>query len=287
MATGELDLVVAGTHQKIAMGRSRDCNVLQRKPLVPSNNLPTQKQKSSESTKQRPIENQCDIESNSSRSSLQEIDKPVIWVDIVRKLPIPEVATPITTNPELTAPVRAPTNARPGLLPVAFQIYLQKNFSLMAEVDTAKRRRSDNRQIFRTEQEEDVNWTSNAPRPSEWQRKPPITRKKNRTVNLEKWLELTDGLEGIHLQGREPRITNPLQPCRRNPTKKSKIQNHSFDFQLEWPHNGKRVTFQPNNPGKQSNGKQRRRRRAKRKTKKVFFAVYLKSIFQRNDNTLD
>lgn len=278
MATGELDLVVAGVPQKIALGniRSRDSNAFQRAPLAPPNNLSTRKQKSGETTMKRPTESLCDTESNSSRSSLRESDKPVIWVDIVRKLPTPEVETPIITktNPKLPASVPVVNNSRQGLLPVAFQIYLQTNFSLMAEVETAKKRRSDNRHIFRTEQEDDVNWTSNAPRPSDRLQKPPFARKKNRiskNVNLRKWLELPDGLKGIHLQGREPRKTNPLQPCPRNLAKNCSIQNQSFDFPLEWVLPRKGTTFQPINPGKQMtrSRKQRRRRRTKRKTQKV------------------
>ncbi|KAI9560013.1 hypothetical protein GHT06_014023 [Daphnia sinensis] len=276
MATGGLDLVVAGVPQKIAVGniRNRDSNALQRPPLAPSNNLSTRKQKSDgETTSKRPTESLCDTESNSSRSSLRESDKPVIWVDIARKLPTPEVATPIITATERKLPASVPVPTRQGLLPVAFQIYLQTNFSLMAEVETAKKRRSDNRHIFRTEQEDDVNWTSHAPRPSDWLQNAPFARKKNRTrknVNVGKWLELPDGLKGIHLQGREPRKTNPLQPSPRNLAKNGSIQHHSFDLPLEWDLPGKGTIFQPINLGKPTNQsrKQRRRRRMKRKTKK-------------------
>ncbi|XP_057366088.1 uncharacterized protein LOC130686945 [Daphnia carinata] len=273
MATRELDLIVAGVPQKIAIGniRSRDSNVLQRPPLVQSNNLSIRKQKIGETTMKRPTESLCDTESNSSRSSIQELHKPIIWVDIARKLPTPEVATPIVTatNQKLSVPVPIPNNPRQGLLPVAFQIYLQTNFSLMAEVETAKKRRSDNRHIFRTEQEDDVNWTSHAPRPSDWLQKPSFegkTNRANKNAKLGKWLQLPDGLKGIHLQGREPRKTNPLQPGPRNLSKS--IQHHSFDLPLEWVIPGTGTTLQPINLGKQTNRSRKRRRRTKRKTKK-------------------
>ncbi|XP_046462170.1 uncharacterized protein LOC124208476 isoform X2 [Daphnia pulex] len=284
MAAGELNLFVAGIQQKIVVEKSRtrepDCYKL--KLSQGSRTKEAYNRKPNivvllKTAKKRPTELLCETESNCSSSSVQEETKPVIWVDIVKKFPSPEVETlPVTkpTSSRKLPSVWMPRNSRSGILPEGFQIYIQKNLNLIADVQTAKRRRSDNRDIFRTEQEDDVNWTSNAPRPSEWLLKPPLQRKKKRnrkSIKFEKWLQLPScGLQGIHLEGREPRKTNPLQPGPRNqkPAKQRQIRNCSPDYEMGWVYDGEKVTFQLINQGKQKNKSEKKRRRRRIKTKK-------------------
>lgn len=289
MATGELNLFVAGIQQKIVVehSRTKEADSYKLKLSQGSRSKEVFKQKPNsvvlKTTKKRPTGLSCETESNCSSSSVQEGNKPVIWVDIVKKLPIPEIASLPVTKPtssrKLSTSVWMPKNSRQGLLPEGFQIYIQKNLNLIAEIQKAKLKRSDNRDIFRTEQEDDVNWTSNAPRPFEWLLKSPLQRKKKRnrkSINFEKWLQLPCGLQGIHLEGREPRRNRPPLHGPRNPkpAKQCKIRNCSPDYEMGWVYDGKRVSFQLVNQGKQMNetGKKRRRRRIK--TKKVLISSY-------------
>ncbi len=285
MAAGELNLFVAGIQQKIVVEQSRtkeaDSYKLKLSQGSRTREVCNQKPNSVvlKTTKKRPTELLCETESNCSSSSVQEETKPVIWVDIVKKLPSPEVETLPVTKPtssrKLPTSVWMPKNCRTGILPEGFQIYIQKNLNLIADVQTAKQRRSDNRDIFRTEQEDDVNWTSNAPRPSEWLLKPPLQRKKKRnrkSKKFEKCLQLPScGLQGIHLEGREPRKTNPLQPgpCNQKPAKQCKIRNCSPGYEMGWVYDGNKVTFQLINQGKQKNKTEKKRRLRRIKTKKV------------------
>lgn len=217
-----------------------------------------------------------DTESNSSISSNQVTNQPVIWVDIVKKIAAPE----ITKRDEKLQPRKTPTffspyNVRRGLLPDGFKSFLLNKLSLIAEVQTAKKRRLDNRQIFRP-QEDNINWTSNAPRPSEWLLKPRPPHKKIGKVRVKSKtrLELPDGLQGIPLPGREPRITNVRQP--RSGNKKTTIKkkwHSSYAKPLQNPLNvgqlPKKVTFQlPNKT--MTAGKKKKKRRRTRKKAKVF-----------------
>lgn len=293
MAAGELNLFVAGIQQKIVVEQSRtkepDSYKLKLSQGSRTKEACNRKPNSVilKTAKKRPTELLCETESNCSSSSVQEETKPVIWVDIVKKLPSPEVEAPLPvtkpTSSRKLPSVWMPRNSRSGILPEGFQIYIQKNLNLIADVQTAKRRRSDNRDIFRTEQEDDVNWTSNAPRPSEWLLKPPLQRKKKRnrkSIKFEKWLQLPCGLQGIHLEGREPRKTNPLQPGPRNqkPAKQCQIRNCSPDCEMGWVY--EKGTFQLINQGKQKNKSEKKRRRRRIKTKKVL-KLFTPIIFKR------
>lgn len=295
MATGELNLFIAGVQQKIFVehGRMKETTdsyklKLSRTKVVftPKSNSVVLKTRTKQST-----ELVCETESNCSSSSFLEANRPVIWVDIVKKLPTQEVSTLSIAKPTSRKPATSIWTAKKShqgdLLPDGFQIYIRKNLNLIAEVQSAKRRRSDNRDIFRAEQEDDVNWTSNAPRPSEWLLKPPLPRKKKRnrkSIHFEKWLQLPCGLQGIHLQGREPRKNSPRP---KKSAKSRNIQNCSSDnYELGWMNDEKKVTFQLVNQAKKMNKteKTRRRRQKRNKTKKVFlfmFHILTDIIFKR------
>lgn len=150
-----------------------------------------------EQTKKAEVsEARWDVESE--RSQVSQVSSagrnPVIWVDIVSKVMSQASGAPSTpTTPSLASPRRS--------LPDTFQDYLRENLRLMAEIRTAKKRRLYNRHILRAP-DEDLNWTSNAPRPC----RPPLllalaqVRKKRRRNES---LDIPPGLSGVRVQATE------------------------------------------------------------------------------------
>lgn len=278
MATAPLDLFVSGI-QKIVAGHclQPELTKYHRGTQVTAGFIQKSKKNVAfKPTKKRPTEIYWDTESNSSNSSCQVTEQPVIWVDIVKKYPVQE-----ETKKEVKIPIRkvlsfwTPSSAR-GLLPDGFQIFLQKNLSLIAEVQMAKRRRSDNRQIFRP-QEDNMNWTSNAPRPQLLSKHFPL-QKKNCKIRVKKKtvLEVPEGIQGVHLKGREPIKTNPRQPRPRISKKPVKNPTRSEYRHLNLGNKVKRVTFYlPNMNRKKINnrGRKRRRRRTRKKSKVFKIAI--------------
>lgn len=284
MGDGSLDLIVSGIHTNFAehiRSKELDSPKTKHQRASPVKEEAVRKSKPKTSfkvTKKRQTETIWETESSSSSVSNPVTERPVIWVDIVKKLTVP----PPEVNAQETKPCIQKTSsiwkvkksAQQTLLPDSFQRFLQRNLNLIAEVHIAKWRRSDNRQIFRP-QEDNINWTSNAPRPSEWLLKPTLPRTRKRKYRGKKSnLELPDGLQGTHLKGREPRKNNTLQP--RPQSKKiakatksqPKPSNDQYD-ELDWIFDGSRLTIQlPNPVQKQSSkGKRRKRRRTKKKIK--------------------
>ncbi len=296
MGDGALDLIVSGIHTKFAehiRSKELDSPKTKHQQASPVKEESVRKSKSKtpfKETKKRQTEIIWETESSSSSVSNPVIERPVIWVDIVKKLTVP----PSEVNAQETKPCTQKTpsiwkvkkSAQPTLLPDSFQRFLQRNLNLIAEVHIAKRRRSDNRQIFRP-QEDNINWTSNAPRPSEWLLKPtpPRTRKRKYRAKKSNHLELPDGLQGTHLKGREPRKNNTLQPrpqfekMAKATKSQPKPSNDQYD-ELDWIFDGSRVTIQlPNPVQKQSSKEKRRKRRRTKKKIKVFDLKYFNIAF--------
>ena len=138
--------------------------------------------------------------------------------------------------------------------------------NLIADIQMAKQSRSDERHIL-PPQEDNVNWTSNAPRTygsiiKPFQRKKMVRRQMKRTT------ELPEGLQGIRLEGKEPRKTNARQPLSRirNPFKKKKDSLTESLFCLNIGR--RRVTFQlPKKKKKRSKTKRRHRKKKNYKSK--------------------
>lgn len=291
MATTALDLFVFGIQKIVA----EHCRVKEPESQKSKHHRGTQVnpgfiQKSKKSVTFKPTKKRSDAnldtESNSSNSSYQAIDQPVIWVDIVKKLPVPEEAKKeVKPSTRKVLSFWGPNTVRRGLLPDSFQIFIQKNLNLIAEVQMAKRRRSDNSHIFR-QQENDINWTSKAPRP-QWSLKPFTLLKQISKNRLKKKsvLELPEGIRGIHLKGRQLIKTTPRQPRPRSKKSAKKSKNKE---KLNWGNKGKRVTFQiPNTNKIKSNNRGRKccRRRTRKKSKVATCVKILEKNYHFHQNS--
>jgi len=112
-------------------------------------------------------------QSSSSSKSLASTTQPVIWVNIAKKMTAVPIMFDILNRESAVAPriLSVASTAKQERVERqldAFDAFLQQNFRLMAEIQTAKRRRLHNRQISRAlDNEDNINWTSNAPRPSQ------------------------------------------------------------------------------------------------------------------------
>lgn len=272
MAGETLDLFVSGTQKKVfenirckeiilhktryQKGSQADSNVLRK----------SKKSATFKTIKKCQVEIPWDLESNGS-DSYQMPDRQVTWVKIVKKLPAKEEKprfVKTTTQKLLPSMIWTPNFSRRGLLPDAFQSYLQKNLNLIAEIQTAKRNRSDNRHIVRT-QEDNLNWTSNAPRSYGTLIKP-LHRKKVGHRRAKKMMELPEGVQGIRLEGREPRKTVVRQPLPRSRKPFKRINSSEPRFCSR--NGGKRVRFQLPNTKKTKKKKKIKKRRKVQKKKK-------------------
>lgn len=158
-----------------------------------------------------------ETESSNESASLYQGAGPnpatsVIWVDIAKKLATPCLLTggrdsswSLTSKTPKSQRMPKTPKASPNLdsasqnsLPDAFQKFIQKSLQLIAEVEMAKQRRSLNRQLSLLH-EDNVNWTSNAPRPSQ-QNKPSQPSHKKRRKKGHPTVRLNDVVQGIHLE---------------------------------------------------------------------------------------
>ena len=280
MAESVVDLFVSGVQKIVAEhARNREPESAKIKRSISRVNeefIRKSKPNKTNLRKKRLSEPIWETESSSSSVSNPVAEVPVIWVDIVKKLTVPETKEITKPIVQKTSSIWKGKKAAQQIIPDSFQSFLQRNLNLIAEVQIAKLRRSNNRQIFRP-QEDNINWTSNAPRPSDWLLNPPRTKRGKNRVKKNNF-ELPCGLQGVHLKGREPRKTNARQ-CRhpKRLVKRTKSHDSSEDLQdqLNWMY-GNVVTFQLPKPGKP---KRRRRRCAKKKTKVFSKSISLFSIY--------
>jgi hypothetical protein len=177
MANNSLvDLFVAGARTVITVAHSRvkEITLDQVIPVSRQNrsgNVKDKKENKDEFLERQLSNSRTTSRSSSSSKSLHLVTQPVIWVNIAKKM--------TATVPIILDISNRESAAIPPILTVAdsakqerkmdaFETFLQENFKLMAEIQTAKKRRMHNRQISRAlDNDDNINWTSNAPRPSE------------------------------------------------------------------------------------------------------------------------
>lgn len=212
-----------------------------------------------------------DNESQSTELSCCVTDlQPSMWVSIVQKVSVLRVTKNETKRSAYKLrSTWVPTTVRQKLLPEGFKDYLQKNFSLIAEVETAKRMRSDNRHILRT-QETEENWTSHAPRPAGWPStehkkvKNRLKRKKNSGL-----LNLPKGVQGVHkesVQRHGPQQKSREKLIRKTKTTQKLILHVTAEKQFNL------IGESPNN----RTVNQKRKRNKKKKKKVSFRGTYLR-----------
>lgn len=205
---------------------------------------------------------------NGSELSYEEEDQKsivtTIWVNISKKLApptdtqrVPSVKSSTPKSPFSIS--RTPTKKRQSSLPDAFQIFMQQKLQLIAEIETAKYKRSLNHHISRSQEETDWNWTSNAPRPSSKRKQSKTSSVNDRRRNKEAILsrpadELNTVLQGIHLEGKARQVEASQNTRQRRVKTKKKILRLKRNKQNGKLQIGekKRVTFLlPNDEGKQ------------------------------------
>lgn len=175
--------------------------------------------------------------SNNSELSYEEEDHKsivtTIWVNISKKLAptdtqrLPSIKSSTPKSPFSIS--KTQTKKRQSSLPDAFQSFMQQKLQLIAEIETAKYKRSLNHHISRSQEETDWNWTSNAPRPSSLSSKRKQSkqssghaRRRNKEA-VSSIHEFNSVLQGIHLEGKNRQVETP-QPSRQRRLKiKKKI----------------------------------------------------------------
>jgi len=181
-----------------------------------------------------------------------------IWVNISKKLAppadtqrVPSIKSSTPKSPFSIS--RTQTKKRQSSLPDAFQNFMQQKLQLIAEIETAKYKRSLNHHISRSQEETDWNWTSNAPRPSSLssKRKQSKTssvhdRRRNKDAILSRPTEeLNTVLQGIHLEGKNRQVETSKHTRQRRIKPKKKILRLKRNKQIGKLQIGekKRVTF--------------------------------------------
>ena len=178
MANNSLvDLFVAGARTVITVAHSRvkgRHNTLDRQQVKAegkrSRSNIKEKNEKDKIVERRLSDSRIAPQSSSSSKSLASTNQPVIWVNIAKKMTAVPIMFDILNRESAVAPriLSVADTAKQEKQLDAFDAFLQQNFRLMAEIRTAKRRRLHNRQISRAlDNEDNINWTSNAPRPSQ------------------------------------------------------------------------------------------------------------------------
>lgn len=203
-----------------------------------------------------PTTSTWEASSNGSELSSQDADvkPPVFWVDITKKLTAPKkldrrnpslFSTPRTSSSSFPAPVLL-VDLVPSLLPEGFRKFIQQKLQLISEVQNAKYRRSLNRQIT-WRPEENANWTSHAPRPT--QSKLVKAKKKRKGVKIkDRSLSIHNGLQGIQLEGTSVRLDESkeaVQQLAARAKRKKKKSARRKQHDHFWPNDDtqKRVSF--------------------------------------------
>ena len=191
-SNGLVDLFVVGARTIITASRIKEINKRgdqQVTEMVARSRFKVQIRKEKKESKQCVKFSDTPItpESSSCKSIVDfpsdNTTKPVIWVKIKKKITstVPRMLDALSRDDgsSLGAGLRRNTQSvtsssvvgtaiKNEILTDAFDTFLQENLKLMEEIQTAKRRCLHNRQISRTlDNEENIYWTSNAPRPSQ------------------------------------------------------------------------------------------------------------------------